>query len=151
MQTWVSCKSSILCDVDYDLCLSLRAVVFHPWRCELIMWGPMMWFEQWLEWWRWLIPPWHVVLESAKDRILGAYTPGQHMPPWVRYEAACLLIRNTIDCVSCSEEWELEWCMLNPHGARGAYGGNLSTTSGACGGNRSKAWHTPVVDLCNSM
>jgi hypothetical protein len=27
----------------------------------------VLWFEQWLEWWRWLIPPWHVLLESTKD------------------------------------------------------------------------------------
>jgi hypothetical protein len=34
----------------------------------------MLWFEQWLEWWTWLKPSWHVVLESAKDRILGVDT-----------------------------------------------------------------------------
>jgi hypothetical protein len=64
----------------------------------------MLWFEQW---WRWLIPSWHVVLESAKDRILGVDTPRQHMPPRVRYGMTCLLIRNAIGCVSCSVEWGL--------------------------------------------
>jgi hypothetical protein len=48
----------------------------------------MIWFEQLLEWWRWLIPSWHVVLKSAKDQILGLDTPGQHVPPRVRYGAA---------------------------------------------------------------
>jgi hypothetical protein len=67
----------------------------------------MLWFEQWLEWWRWLILSYHMLLESVKDQILGVDTPGQHMPPRVRYRAACLLIMNTIVCVSCSEEWEL--------------------------------------------
>jgi hypothetical protein len=67
----------------------------------------MLWFEQWLEWWRWLIPPCHVVLEFAKDRILGVDSLGQHMSPRVRYGATCLLIRNTIGCVSCSDEWEM--------------------------------------------
>jgi hypothetical protein len=43
----------------------------------------MMWFEQRLEWWRWLIPLWHVVLESAKDRILGVDTPGQFVTHFV--------------------------------------------------------------------
>jgi hypothetical protein len=43
----------------------------------------MLWFEQWLEWWRWLILSWHVVIESAKDRILRVDTPGQHVPPRV--------------------------------------------------------------------
>jgi hypothetical protein len=42
---------------------------------------------------------WFLMLESAKDRILGVYTPGQHVPPRVRYETACLLIRYAIDCV----------------------------------------------------
>jgi hypothetical protein len=49
----------------------------------------MLWFDQWLEWWRWLILSWHVVLEIAKDRILGVDTPGQHMPPRVRYGTIC--------------------------------------------------------------
>jgi hypothetical protein len=31
------------------------------------------------------------------------------VPPCVWYEMVCLLIRNTICCVSCSEEWELAW------------------------------------------
>jgi hypothetical protein len=48
---------------------------------------------------------WFVMLESAKDRILGVDTPGQHMPPHVRYGMACLLIRCVIGCMSCSVEW----------------------------------------------
>jgi hypothetical protein len=32
---------------------------------------------------------WIVMLESAKNRILGVDTPGQHVPPRVRYEIAC--------------------------------------------------------------
>jgi hypothetical protein len=48
---------------------------------------------------------WFVILESAKDRILGVDTPGQHVPPRVRYGMACLLIRYAIGCVSCSVEW----------------------------------------------
>jgi hypothetical protein len=50
---------------------------------------------------------WFVVLESAKDRILGVDTPGQQVPPRVRYEMTCLLIRNPIGFVSCSVEWGL--------------------------------------------
>jgi hypothetical protein len=67
----------------------------------------MLWFEQRLEWWRWLILSWHVVLESAKDRILGVDTPGQHVSPHIRYEMTFLLIRNAIGCVSFSVEWGL--------------------------------------------
>jgi hypothetical protein len=47
---------------------------------------------------------WFVMLESAKDRILGVNTPGQHVPPHVRYGMACLLIRYAIGYVSCSIE-----------------------------------------------
>jgi hypothetical protein len=39
---------------------------------------------------------WFVMLESAKDQILGVDPPGQHVPPRVWYGTACLLIRNTI-------------------------------------------------------
>jgi hypothetical protein len=46
-----------------------------------------------------------VMLESAKDRILGVDTPGQHVPPRVRYGTACLLISYAIGSVSCSVEW----------------------------------------------
>jgi hypothetical protein len=87
------------------LCLCESVVVFHSSRCNFTMWGSMLWFEQQLEWWRWLIPSWHVVLESAKDWILGVDTPGQHVPPHVQYGMACLLIRNAIGYVSCSVEW----------------------------------------------
>jgi hypothetical protein len=48
---------------------------------------------------------WLVMLESAKDRILGVDTLGQHVPPRVRYGTACLLIRYVVGCVSCSVEW----------------------------------------------
>jgi hypothetical protein len=65
----------------------------------------MLWFEQLLEWWRGLISSWHVVLESAKDRILGVDTPGQHVPSRVWYGTTRLLIRNIVGCVSCSVEW----------------------------------------------
>jgi hypothetical protein len=36
---------------------------------------------------------WLVMLESAKDQILGVDTPGQQVPPRVRYGTTCLLIR----------------------------------------------------------
>jgi hypothetical protein len=32
---------------------------------------------------------WIVMLESAKDRILGVDTLGQHVPPRVQYGMAC--------------------------------------------------------------
>jgi hypothetical protein len=48
-----------------------------------------------------------VVLEYAKDRILGVDPPRQYVPPRVRYGTACLLIRNVIGSVPCSIEWGL--------------------------------------------
>jgi hypothetical protein len=32
---------------------------------------------------------WFIMLESAKDQIMGVDTPGQHVPPRVRYETTC--------------------------------------------------------------
>jgi hypothetical protein len=60
-----------------------------------------------MEWWRrfgFRQVMWLVMLESAKDRILGVDPPGQHVAPRVRYGMACLLIRYAIGCVSCSVE-----------------------------------------------
>jgi hypothetical protein len=79
-----------------------------------------------------------VVLKFAKNRILGVDTPGQHVPPRVRYEMAYLLTRNAIGCVPCSVEWRMASyfvtiiCELpEPYGTRGdVCTGNLSTASG---------------------
>jgi hypothetical protein len=102
---------------------------------------------------------WFVMLESAKDRILGVDTPRQHVPPRVRYRTTCLLIRYAIGYVLCLVEWvgtilsDILCELPKPHGTRGDIcAGNLST---ACGdrlsGKHSKAWHIPIVDLCNIM
>jgi hypothetical protein len=45
------------------------------------------------------------MLESAKDRVFGVDTPGQQVPPRVRYGMTCLLIRNAVGCESCSVAW----------------------------------------------
>jgi hypothetical protein len=47
---------------------------------------------------------WFVILESAKDRVIGVDTPGQQVPPHVRYGTACLLIRDIVGSVPCSDE-----------------------------------------------
>jgi hypothetical protein len=39
---------------------------------------------------------WLVMLKSTKDQVLGVDTPGQQVPPRVRYGMACLLIRETV-------------------------------------------------------
>jgi hypothetical protein len=52
---------------------------------------------------------WLVMLESAKDRILGVDTPRQYVPPCVRYGMTCLLIRDPMRSVPCLDEWEVAW------------------------------------------
>jgi hypothetical protein len=63
---------------------------------------------------------WFVMLESAKDRVIGADTPGQQVPPRVQYGTTCLLIRDVVGSVPCSDEWEFG-IVTRPgsHGARG--------------------------------
>jgi hypothetical protein len=39
------------------------------------------------------------MIESAKDQILGVDTPGQHVPPRVRYGTTFLLIRYAVGYV----------------------------------------------------
>jgi hypothetical protein len=63
---------------------------------------------------------WFVMLESAKDRVIGVDTPRQQVPPRVRYGMACLLIRDDVGSVPCSDEWEIGVVTrLGSHGARG--------------------------------
>jgi hypothetical protein len=105
-----------------------------------------------------------VMLESAKEWILGVDAPGQQVPPRVRYGMTCLLIRYVVSCVSCSVEWgwlPSLWlvfvtffvnCLNHMVQKQLFYVGNLITTSGdRLSGNHSKAWHTLVVDLYNGM
>jgi hypothetical protein len=55
------------------------------------------------------------MLESTKDRVLGVDTPGQQVPPRIRYEMACLLIRGTVGSMPCSNEWELVKLLIRAH------------------------------------
>jgi hypothetical protein len=63
---------------------------------------------------------WLVMLESAKDRVIEVDTPGQQVPPRVRYGTTCLLIKDAVRSVSCSDEWKISIVTcLGSHGARG--------------------------------
>jgi hypothetical protein len=63
---------------------------------------------------------WFVMLESAKDRVIGVGTPGQHVPPHVQYGMACLIIRDVVGSVPYSDVWEIGVVThLGSHGARG--------------------------------
>jgi hypothetical protein len=64
---------------------------------------------------------WFVMLESAKDQVIGVDTPGQQVPPRVWYGTTCLLIRDAVGSVPCSDEREIGVVTrLGSHGARGA-------------------------------
>jgi hypothetical protein len=64
---------------------------------------------------------WFVMLESTKNRVIGVDTPGQQVSPRVRYGTACLLIRDAMGSVPCSDEWEISVVTrLGSHRARGA-------------------------------
>jgi hypothetical protein len=63
---------------------------------------------------------WFVMLESAKNRVIGVDTVGQEVSPRVRYGTAYLLIRDAVGSVPCSDEWEIGVVThLGSHGARG--------------------------------
>jgi hypothetical protein len=62
---------------------------------------------------------WFVMLESTKDRVIGVDTPGQQVLPCVQYGMDCLLIRDDVGSVPCSDEWEIDVVThLGSHGAR---------------------------------
>jgi hypothetical protein len=63
---------------------------------------------------------WFVMLESAKNQVIGVDTPGQQVSPRVRYGTTCLLIMDAVGSVPCSDEWEISVVThLGSHGARG--------------------------------
>jgi hypothetical protein len=63
---------------------------------------------------------WFVMLESAKDQVIGVDIPGQQVSPRVRYGMACLLIRDAVGSVPCSNEWEIGVVtLLGSNGAGG--------------------------------
>jgi hypothetical protein len=47
---------------------------------------------------------WFVMLEPAKDRVIGVDTTGQQVSPRVRFGMACLLIRDVVGSVPCFDE-----------------------------------------------
>jgi hypothetical protein len=63
---------------------------------------------------------WIVMLESAKNRVIGVDTLGQQVSPRVRYGTACFLIRDVVGSVPCLDEWEIGVVTrLSSHSVRG--------------------------------
>jgi hypothetical protein len=50
---------------------------------------------------------WFVMLEYAKDQVIGVDIPGQQVPPCVQYGMACLVIRDDVGSVPYSDKWEI--------------------------------------------
>jgi hypothetical protein len=70
---------------------------------------------------------WIVMLESAKDQVLEVDTLGQQVPPCVQCGTTCLLIRDIVGSMSCSDECEISIVThLGSHGARGVMVPQLS-------------------------
>jgi hypothetical protein len=162
MQSWESYKSFHPLWLWVWL-VSLWEMVSHPSRCELtlVRIDAVVWAR--LEWWRrfgFRHVMWLVMLESAKDWILGVDPPGQHVPPRIQYGTACLLIRYATGSVSCSVDWgwlpslwPSLWTAWTTWCKRGHF---VQETSALQAGPLyveiySKAWHTPIVGLCNCM
>jgi hypothetical protein len=62
------------------------------------------------------------------------------VPPSIRYGTTFLLIRNTIGCVSCSDEWEMAWCFAQAHMVQeGPVGETLALQVGPMGETVAKA------------
>jgi hypothetical protein len=108
MQSWVLYKSFHPNYVKFGLCWVLRVLVLHLSWCEVTV----MRFDA-VVWARFGMVETvgirqvmlFVMLESAKDWVIGVDTPGQYVPPHVRYRTTYLLIRYAIGCMSCSVEW----------------------------------------------
>jgi hypothetical protein len=58
---------------------------------------------------------WLVLLELANDWFLGVDPPEQHVSPRVQYGTTCLLIRDVVGGVPCSDEWEVAWSFAQAH------------------------------------
>jgi hypothetical protein len=99
---------------------------------------------------------WLVMLKSAKDQVLGVDTPRQQVLQRVRYGMTCLLIRDNVRSVPCSDEWEIGVVThLDSHGARGVMvprttPGNLSIAMVPCT-TIAKRGIRPIVNLFNGM
>jgi hypothetical protein len=63
---------------------------------------------------------WFVMLESARDRVIGVDTLGQQVPPCVWYGTSCLLIRDAMRSVPYSNE--CEFGVVNHPGSHDARG-----------------------------
>jgi hypothetical protein len=96
-------------------CGMLRALVFHPSWCEVtvvrfdaVVWARFGMVET--VGIREVI--WLVMLEFAKDRVIGVDTPGQQVSLRVWYGTTCLLIREVMGSVPLG--WVRIWRSYSP-------------------------------------
>jgi hypothetical protein len=88
---------------------------------------------------------WLVLLESAKDRILGVDTLGQHVPPRVWYGTTCWLIRKALVSLSCRKRGIGMAIPTRPQGARGAMRASCCTQEGETLAIMKGAWGYTVI------
>jgi hypothetical protein len=63
---------------------------------------------------------WFIMLKSVKNRVIGVDTTGQQVSSYVWYGTTCLLIRDVVGSVSCSDEWKIGVVTrAGSHGVRG--------------------------------
>jgi hypothetical protein len=137
------------------LVLLLRVLVFHPLWCEVTVLGVDVVIWAWVglvEMVGFCQVMWVIMLKSAKDQVLGVDTPGKQVLPRVRFGTACLLIRNVVGCDSCSavlgKTQDVIWSTRCKRGS--SHEETLALLVGPkVMENHSKAWLTPIVDLCN--
>jgi hypothetical protein len=78
------------------------------------------------------------------------------VPPHVRYVTTCLLIRDVVGSVPCSDEWEIDVVThLGSHSVRGVVVprttlGNLNISM-VSRTTLAKPSVRPIVNLCNGM
>jgi hypothetical protein len=94
----IRCNKHWLCYLFHYLSLYVwNSILTHIKECI------QFWPKNWV--WHW---------------VIGVDTPGRQVLPRVQYGMACLLIRNVVGSVPCSDEWE--FCVVTRPGSHGARG-----------------------------
>jgi hypothetical protein len=133
------------------LVLVLRVLIFHPLWCEVtvVRIDAVVWARfGMVEMVRIRQVMWIVMVEYAMDWILGVDTPGQQVPPRVRYGMTCWLIRKALVSLSCWMSGTGMAIPTRPQGARGAWGYSVVPNKGKPM-TKQDIWSR--VNLCKGM
>jgi hypothetical protein len=158
MQYWVIVQVFHLYDVEFGLCWVMRVLVFHPSWCQVtvVRFNAVVWaWVGMVEIVGFYQVIWLVMLEFAKNRILGVDTLGQQVPPRVQYGIAFLLIRDDVESVLLGWVRSGMVIRLSLHGARGVVilwttPKNICIAMVLCT-TLAKPSIRPIVNVCNEM